>query len=111
MGCDGCEVPGEFDCPHRQFIYHEVAHTRAWRELVDDPSEASTGAWVAKTKVSEGAVAVCLLFASRTRSGGLLNTVCNTSTLTHQAPDNKTSSDSKIIVQTLESIESPSHRA
>ena len=81
MGCDGCEAAGESDCPHRQLIYRGMAHPGAYCEPANDPGKASTGAWVAMMKVSEGAVVSCLLFALRIRSGGVMNTACTTSTL------------------------------
>ena len=53
-GCDGCEAAGESNCLHRQLIYRGMAHPRAYREPANDPGEASTSAWVAMMKASEG---------------------------------------------------------
>jgi hypothetical protein len=53
VGCNGCEVPGDFDCQYGQLIYCGVAHARIQRGPVNDPRTASIRARVAMTKVRE----------------------------------------------------------
>ena len=95
-GCDGCEAAGKSNCLHRQLIYQGMVHPCAYRDPANDPGKASTRAWVAMTKAIGGAVADSLLLAPRTRSGGVLNTACCTSTLTHRTTGDRTASGSKI---------------